>query len=50
MPSYPIKQSPCLDELIHSFSRLLPNPPQRHTHVQQVAGCIQVDALRPDQC
>ncbi len=25
------------DDEIDSFSRLLPNPPQSHTHVQQVA-------------
>ena len=31
------------DEDIDSSTRLLPNPPQSHTHVQQVAGRIRVD-------
>jgi hypothetical protein len=33
-----------------SSTRLLPNPPRRHTHVQQVAGGTPVDLPRPDQC
>jgi hypothetical protein len=38
------------DDGIDSSTRLPPNPPQSHTHVQQVAGGIPVDLPRPDRC
>lgn len=30
-------------ELTDGSTGLLPNPPRSHTHLQQVAGCLQVD-------
>jgi len=27
----------------HGSTHLLPDPPRSHTHLQQVAGCLQVD-------
>jgi len=38
------------DDEIDGCSRLLPDRPRSHTHVQQVAGGIPVDLPRPDRC
>ncbi len=43
MPRHPIEPSADLEEIRDSSTRLLPNPPRSHTHLQQVAGCLQVD-------
>lgn len=44
------RQSADSEREAYSFSRLLPSPPQSHTHVQQVAACIHVDVRGASGC
>ena len=36
-------QESAVEATASPVTRLAPNPPQHHTHLQQVAGCLQVD-------
>ncbi len=46
MPTYETDQSTHINEMRDSSTRLRPNPPQSHTHLQQVAGCTHAHTRR----